>query len=144
MRAVYVLDAGPLVSYFDRDQPHHRLVTNWFAQHAVGSQLLCTDAVITEVTHLLDYNVEIQTAFLLWALKFLTQIPVPLVAYPTLVEWMRGYANVPMDFADATVLWVYAQHPTSKIFTHDMRGLGVFRLLNSKHLKNKFPQVVAL
>jgi predicted nucleic acid-binding protein len=144
MKNIYVIDAGPLVSYFDKDQTHHRLVTNWFAEHAVGSQLLCTDAVITEVTHLLDYSVEIQTAFLLWAFKFLTQVPVPLTTYPTLVEWMRGYANIPMDFADATVLWVSAQHPRAKILTHDMRGFGVFRLPNSSHLKNKFPQVAEL
>jgi uncharacterized protein len=145
MKRIYVIDSGPLISYFNKTQVDHRLAVNWFAENAPGNQLLCTEAVVTEVAYMLGrVHVRLQLQFLAWAEKNLTFVPVPQAAYLSLIEWMHGYSNVPMDFADATVLWVYEQNPTSKILTHDMRGFGVFRLPNSKHLKNKFPQVVEL
>ncbi len=54
---------------------------------------------------------------------------------------MSGYANVPMDFAGATVLWLYQATQGAQIITLDQRGFGVFRLPG---LAKKQPAVVRL
>jgi uncharacterized protein len=127
MRAV-IVDTGPLVAYFDRDDHDHASVHAWFAGRASKFRLLTTEAVVTEATHLLDFNVDVQTAFLAWAARAMVVVPVPQTAYGELATWMNGYAKVPMDFADAAVLWLYRETREAQILTLDERGFGVFRL----------------
>ncbi len=127
MQAV-VVDTGPLVAYFDRDDHDHASVHAWFATRAFKNRLLTTEAVVTEVTHMLDFNVAVQAAFVAWAALAIAVMPVPQAAYEEIALWMRGYAKVPMDFADATVLWLYRETRDSRILTLDRHGFGVFRL----------------
>ncbi len=123
-----LVDTGPLVAYFDRDDHDHANVHAWFATQASRHRLLTTEAVVTEVTRLLDFSVPVQAAFLTWAARATTVTPVPQAAYEELARWLEGYANVPMDFADATVLWLYRETSDARILTLDQRGFGVFRL----------------
>jgi uncharacterized protein len=116
------------VAYFDRDDHDHAGVHAWFAGHAAKHRLLTTEAVVSEVTHMLDFNVAVQAAFVAWAALAVAVTPVPQSAYDEIANWMRGYANAPMDFADATVLWLYRESRNSRILTLDRRGFGVFRL----------------
>jgi uncharacterized protein len=127
MRAV-VVDTGPLVAYFDRDDHDHATVHAWFAAQASRHRLLTTEAVVTEVTHLLDFSIPVQTAFLAWVARAMTVTSVPQIAYEELAGWINGYAKIPMDFADATVLWLYRETSDAQILTLDQRGFGVFRL----------------
>lgn len=127
MRPV-VVDTGPLVAYFDRDDHDHAGVHAWFAGQASKHRLLTTEAVVTETTHLLDFNVAVQTAFLAWAARAMVVTAVPQAVYEELAAWMNGYTKVPMDFADATVLWLYRETREAQILTLDQRGFGVFRL----------------
>jgi predicted nucleic acid-binding protein len=136
-----ILDSGPLIAYFDRRDQDHERVHRWFASSGERHRLLCTEAVVTEVTHLLDFDVPLQTTFLLWAAQATTIHPIPVSAYPDIAQWMLGYANVPMDFADATVLWLYSTTSGSQILTLDQRGFGVFRLPGQSR---KAPKVIAL
>lgn len=140
MQAV-VVDTGPLVAYFDRDDHDHRRVHGWFAAHAAQHRLLSTESVVTEVTHMLDFNVAVQAAFVAWAGIALSIRAVPQPAYDEISQWMRRYENAPMDFADATVLWLYRATPDARILTLDERGFGVFRLPGQTR---KRPATVAL
>ncbi len=127
MRRV-VVDTGPLVAYFDVGDHDHASVHAWFATHSASHRLLTTEAVVTEVTHMLDFNVEVQAAFVAWASMAVMVTPVPQTAYEEIAAWVRRYTKVPMDFADATLLWLYRETPQSKLLTLDERGFGVFRL----------------
>lgn len=136
-----VLDTGPLVAYFDVDDHAHAAASAWFERESHKRRLLCTEVVVTEATHLLDFNVAVQTAFLDWVRGAVAVVPVPASAYETIAQWMRAYDNVPMDFADATALWLYRETPDAEILTLDQRGFGVFRLPGQVR---KMPKVVAL
>lgn len=127
MRSV-VVDTGPLVAYFDVGDADHASVHAWFAANASTHRMLTTEAVVTEVTHMLDFNVSVQAAFVAWASLAVTEKAVPQAAYDEIALWMRRYEGVPMDFADATVLWLYRETKDSRILTLDERGFGVFRL----------------
>jgi len=136
-----LLDTGPLVALFDpRDHDHVR-VLSWFATQSRSVRLLSTQAVVTEATHMLDFSVQVQTACLDWVRSVVQVIPVDVPDYEKIAQWMRGYANVPMDFADATVLWLYSRTADAEILTLDQRGFGVFRLPGQAR---KMPKVIAL
>jgi predicted nucleic acid-binding protein len=136
-----ILDTGPLVALFDKNDHDHAPVLNWFAKKSSASRLLSTEAVVTETTHMLDFHIGVQTAFLDWVRSTVQIVPVDTAAYEYIAQWMRGYAKVPMDFADATVLWLYGQTPDTEILTLDQRGFGVFRLPGQGR---KMPKVIGL
>jgi uncharacterized protein len=139
-----VVDAGPLVAYFDRRDTHHLQARGWFETDSGRFRLLSTEAVVTECTHLLDHDIAVQTAFVEWASAKLALSAVPSTVYPELAQWMRAYANVPMDFADATVLWLYRANPGSAILTIDQRGFGVFRLPEDKRRRPRLIELPSL
>jgi uncharacterized protein len=143
-----VLDTGPLVAYFDVRDRDHPVVSKWFAKHSAKHALATTEAVITEVTHLLDFNLALQTAFLRWVSAAVEVTPVSPADYPTIAQWIDNYANVPMDFADATVLWLVGKKRGAQILTLDARGFGVFRMADTAHINTaragKLPSVIAL
>lgn len=136
-----VVDAGPLIALFDRDETRHTVVRRWFERHVSASKLITTEAVVTEVTHLLDFSVPVQTRFVRWAGQCLRVEPIEPETYALLADWMDTYANVPMDFADATLLWTLGRLPDAKLMTFDERGFGVFR---APPRGGQFPQMVRL
>ncbi len=79
MRPV-VVDTGPLVAYFDKDDNDHPRVHEWFSRRASKRRLLTTEAVVTEATHLLDFDIGTQTAFVSWAARAMVITPVPQAA----------------------------------------------------------------
>jgi predicted nucleic acid-binding protein len=92
-------------------------------------RLLTTGAVITEAfyflaelpdgpatlaTFLEQSAVEVFDAFTAEALSAATRL-------------MTKYSDTPMDFPDATLVWLAEQAGTDEILTLDRRGFGVFR-----------------
>ena len=140
MRSI-VVDAGPMIALFNRSDVKHEKVKAWFARNTANTKLLCTEAVVTEVTHLLDFNVSLQTGFLRWARVALEVVPIATARYEEMAGWMDVYANVPMDFADATLLLLCLQNPGASLLTFDERGFGVFR---TPGRTGKFPRRVEL
>ncbi len=45
---------------------------------------------------------------------------------------MQKYRNLPMDFADATLVVLGEELPTDQVFTLDRRGFSVYRLHGRK------------
>lgn len=138
---VDLVDAGPLIALFDRGESRHAATKAWFAKNSAQSRLLSTEAVVTEVTHLLDFSVPVQTDFLRWSASILEVTSVDTARYGELAGWMDGHANAPMDFADATLLLLYLAIPGGRILTFDERGFGVFRLPGRP---GKLPRLVKL
>ena len=64
MPAALVVDSGPLVALFDRDDLHHRRAVTWLK--ALNRRLVTNLAVLTEVAHLLDFSRQTQIDFVRW------------------------------------------------------------------------------
>jgi len=48
---------------------------------------------------------------------------------------MNKYANTPMDFPDATLVWIAEQTRTDNVLTLDRRGFSSFRFRKSRRFK---------
>jgi predicted nucleic acid-binding protein len=50
--------------------------------------------------------------------------------------WMRQYGDLPMDLADASLLWVAQKHGLRRIATLDRCDVGIDRLPGGESLEN--------
>lgn len=145
MNAV-IVDTGPLVAYFDPTDPDHARIHAWFSKNSKRYILHSTEAVLTEASHMLAFDVARQLACLEWSAQVMQLVCLPAHEMVRVTAWMRQYSQVPMDFADASVLWLNTQLANSSILTLDQRGVGVFRVLAEAkgHGRAKFASVVNL
>ena len=131
-----LLDTGPLVALLDRTEPDHQLVRNVMSRLR-GQRLISTGAVITEAFYFLS-EVEDGPATLASFLEA-SATEVRDVFTPeglsTAVRLMRKYADIPMDFADATLVWVAEQTGTERVLTLDRRGFSAFRFGKNRRFK---------
>jgi predicted nucleic acid-binding protein len=49
---------------------------------------------------------------------------------------MRQVDNLPMDLADASLLWLAHEHGVRRIATLDRRDFGIYRLPGGESLEN--------
>ena len=121
-----LLDTGGLVSLLDRGQRRHEEFVTFFENWT--NEVVSTEAVLTEATHLLGRVSNGANA----CLNFFLQggaILVPSTA-STLVrtqKLMQKYSNLPMDYADATLVVLAEDLDASQILTTDNRDFSVYR-----------------
>lgn len=134
--SVLLLDTGPLVALLDRSEPDHNQVQGFVASLS-GSRLVTTGAVITEAFYFLS-DVQKGPSSLASFLEFSgTEIrdAFNAEALAAAVQLMSKYADVPMDFPDATLVWTAEQTGTDRILTLDRRGFSSFRLGKNRRFK---------
>jgi len=129
-----LIDAGPIIALFDRDDKYHKHVKEFLFNYS--DQLVSTWPVITEVSHMLDFNSEVQIDFLEWICREAIQ----LVNLETnhigrLIELTKQYSNVPMDLADGSLLVVSELTGIKNILTIDS-DYYIYRIQNKQYLTN--------
>src|SRR5205085_11271515 len=101
---IYILDTGPLVAAFRRPADRDPF-TPWAARlvRSLPHPLFTCDAVLTEAAHFLRSPAKLLEAVQrgLLVSKFDTQ-----AAAPRLAQLVARYANRPMDFADACLVYL--------------------------------------
>jgi predicted nucleic acid-binding protein len=122
-----ILDTGALVSLLDRSQRHHAECVRVF--DAWDAPVLSTEAVLTEATHLLARvhgGRRVCVDFFLSGGAIL--VPATNATLRRCRELLEEYADLPMDFADATLVALAEEVGTNLVFTTDRRDFGVYRL----------------
>ncbi len=56
-------------------------------------------------------------------------------ALSSLADWKEKYRDLPMDLADASLIWVAQQTGVLDILTIDRRDFSVYRMPGGKSLK---------
>ncbi|GBD31165.1 Ribonuclease VapC26 [bacterium HR33] len=118
-----ILDTGPLVAVLNRrDEWHDRVAAVW--PEVIG-RCVTTEAVLTEATHLVSGAPVLP-------LEFLLRARIPILAlglqhYRHCAVLMRRYADLPMDFADATLVTLSDVLDCNRVFTTDRRGFAAYR-----------------
>jgi predicted nucleic acid-binding protein len=131
VRSSLLLDTGALVSLLDRSQRAHREFVSFFEQWA--GRVISTEAVLTEATHLLGRVHRGADACLDFFLcGGATLVPLNLQALMRCRDLMEMYADLPMDFADATLVTLAEELETDLVLTTDRRDFSVYRLRSGR------------
>ena len=129
-----IVDAGPLIALVRVSDRHHRAAEAFFRNFS--GPLVTTMAVITEVCALLPARSAV--AFLRdIGRSNVTLVHVPETEFPSLATLMDKYADRPMDFADATLLWLADALSLVDIATLDS-GFHIYRTRRGRALRNRF------
>ncbi len=122
-----LLDTGGLVTLLDRSQRDHAAFVEFFErwQGAVVS----TEAVLTEASHLLGRVPGGRRVCLDFVLAGgVTLIPSSRATLEGCRALVERYADVPMDFADATLVVLAEDLGTNLILTTDRKDFSIYRI----------------
>jgi predicted nucleic acid-binding protein len=129
-----LLDTGPLVSLLDRSQRRHDDCVSFF--EAWDGAVVTTEAVLTEATHLLGRTKGGREACLDFIIEGGAQLAPPsLSSLRRARELVARYADLPMDYADATLVVLAEELGSNLVFTLDRRGFETYRLGRRRHFK---------
>lgn len=123
-----LVDTGPLVALFDPSDRQCAACTRELAR-LEGRRLVTTLAVVTEASYLLEFSARAQRALL----TFIADGAIELVAIDAAgirraEALMQKYEDLPMDFADATLVVLAELLATTTVFTLDRKDFNVYRI----------------
>jgi uncharacterized protein len=131
-----VVDAGPLIALFDKDDKYHADALRFI--RGFRGELISNIAVMTEATHLLDFSVRVQIDFLQWACNGGIAIAeISREDLERIIELTNKYADLPMDFADASLVVLCERMKIKEIASVD-RHFGIYRTRDRQSLRNIF------
>jgi len=128
----WLLDTGPIVAFLDASDEAHARVVRAFERFT--GRFITTDAVIVETMHLVSRTPAGPGLIIDFLLSSQTAIHSSMSA-ESLIQagvLMQKYADVPMDFADATLVLLAARLREPAICTLDRRGFRAYRIGNRK------------
>lgn len=136
MRQKAIIDSGPLIALFDRNDKFHKQSVRFIKNYK--GKLFSTTAVMTEVCYLLDYNVFAQTNFLKWVSNGAIEIvAINNADLLTIIKLTEKYADLPMDFADSTLVAIADRLNISTVATIDS-DFNIYRFHKNLSFENIF------
>jgi len=126
-----LLDTGPWVALIDRSEQGHKECASWLEKFE--GELYSTEAVLTEVLYLLNFSLKAQTAAIDFVLnQAVILVPSSLESLKRANQLMEKYQNVPMDFADATLVCLAEDLVIQDIATLNKKDFGIYRLPSNR------------
>ena len=128
---IAILDTGPWVALIDRSESRHTECVQWLK--TFSGRLYSTEAVLTEVLYLLSFSITAQCAALDFILESAVEIvPSSMESLKNVKNLMKKYADLPMDFADATIVCLATETGMHNIVTFDKKNFGIYKLPKKK------------
>jgi predicted nucleic acid-binding protein len=133
-----LIDAGPIIALFDKDDSYHEKILNFIKDK--GFRFVTTTAVVTEVSHMLDFNVNVQIQFLEWIENDGIRLyEIKQKDIIEIIELTKKYKDRPMDFADATLVIAAKRTGIKKIISIDS-DFDIYRLPGKELIENIFKE----
>jgi uncharacterized protein len=129
-----IIDSGPLIALFDGSDKYHNDVLNFMKEYK--GKLITSWAIITEVSHMLDFNLQVQIDFLKWCevggieVYNITQDEISNIRV-----MMEKYIDIPMDLADGTLMYIANKQNIKNIVSIDS-DFDIYRTLKKQSLNN--------
>lgn len=135
MRSILV-DAGPLIALFDKDDGHHAAIKRLL--HDTAGRWITTWPVVTETSHMLDFDARAQLDFYRWvAAGGVVVHEVRQEALGRIIELVEKHGGRPMDLADATLVVAAEALGTAEIVSLD-RDLEIYRIAGRARFVNLY------
>lgn len=136
MRSI-VVDAGPLIALFDKDDAHQVAVRALLRETA--GRLITTWPVLTETSHMLDFDHRAQLDFYRWlAAGGVLVHDIPQEALARIIELVEKYGDRPIDLADATLVVAAEALGIQEIVSID-RDFEIYRIAGRARFANLYP-----
>lgn len=131
-----VVDAGPMIALFDRDDAHHARAGE-FLRRIGESRLITTSLVVGEVAAMLSDVQPSLFRFMEWVLAVVEIDDALREDLPRIMEIMRKYQDLPADLADGSLVALCERRGISTVASIDS-DFDVYRLPRSKKFENVF------
>lgn len=133
MRSV-LLDTGAFVALLDASEDSHESCVTFFREFK--GKLLTTEPVLTETLYLLNSSIKAQKNCMEFILRGGgTLVPQSNESLARTIVLMEKYKDIPMDFADATLVVLAEEIGIDEVFTLDKRGFSAYRINGKKAFK---------
>ena len=139
MLSPILIDAGPIIALFDSSERNHRPLKAFLQEREY--RFVSTLAVFTEVSHMLDFSRKAQHGFYEWAMyKGVIITDINQIDMLRIAELTAKYADLPMDFADATLVVASEKTSIREIISLDS-DFDVYRLPGKEMIRNVYVRV---
>jgi len=121
-----ILDTGPWVALIDKSESKHDICVRWLKNFS--GKLYSTESVLTEVLYLLNFSIKAQTAAIDFVLKSVVEIiPSSVESMKKVKILMKKYSDLPMDYADATIVCLAMDTVIYNIITLDQKDFNIYK-----------------
>jgi len=122
-----IMDTGPWVALIDRSESKHEECVDWFKEFR--GEIYTSEAVLTEVLHLLDFSFPAQSAALDFVLNGAVVLaPSSIESLLTVKKLMEKYQDLLMDFADGTLVSLAQDLGIYQALTFDKKHFSLYRV----------------
>lgn len=134
MSADTLMDTGTILALLDKTDPWHATCGDTFRR--LRLPLVTSEAVLTGLSHLVgDNRHEVETAW-----KFVRSGAVRVAVIedselPEIQTLMSRYWDCPMDFADATLVYLARREHLPNVFTIDHSDFNTYRIEGRKRFR---------
>lgn len=126
-----IVDTGPWVAFIDRSEAMHKKCVEWLRQFE--GRIFSSEAVLTEVLYLLNFSSKAQSAAIDFILNgAITLVPLSLESLKKTKKLMEKYKDIPMDYADATLVCLAEDLSINHVITFDSKHFGIYRLIRKQ------------
>jgi len=121
-----IIDTGPLIALFDPKDPDHKACHKVLKM--IDEPLYTTEAVLTEVLYVFDPGSRGAQGIKEYFLdEYVSLNALKKVDIERAFDLMNKYDDLPMDFADATLVALAESIGTPKIFTLDFKDFNIYQ-----------------
>ncbi|MFW6247473.1 MAG: type II toxin-antitoxin system VapC family toxin [bacterium] len=129
-----LIDAGPIIALFNKNDKYHKVIKKFLRGYK--GKLITSWPVITEASHMLDFNVQVQIDLFKWIrLGGLLIEEVNINDIDRIITLSEKYSDIPMDLADASLVVLSEKLKIKEIITIDS-DYYIYRTIEKEMLKN--------
>ena len=122
-----ILDTGPWVALIDRSESRHKECVDWLK--AFRGEIYSSEAVLSEVLYLLNFSFSAKSAALYFVCNgAVTLVPSSVESLSKVKSLMEKYQDLPMDFADGTLVCIAQDLGIYNAVTLDKKHFSLYRV----------------
>ena len=122
-----IMDTGPWIALVDRSESRHKECVDWLKQFR--GEIYSSEAILTEVLYLLNFSFPAQSAALDFVLNgAVILVPSSVESLLAVKNLMEKYQDLPMDFADGSLVCIAQDLGIYDAVTFDKRRFGLYRV----------------